>query len=170
MRGTIEGEGDGGTPSRGPVGLRFPSVEGTALTGRLVRLPEDLWGAPALLLVAYRRGAQRDVDLWAAFVRLEAPGLRILEVPVIPAPIWRPFRGMIDGGMRGGVPRPQWSSVVTVYDDGVAVREFVGDRGAPIAYATLLDAGGVVRELEAGGFSEDAGRRLLEALATLTRS
>jgi hypothetical protein len=151
----------------GPVGLRFPSVEGTALTGRLVRLPEDLWGAPALLLVAYRRAAQGDVDLWAAFARREAPGLKVLEVPVIPARVWRPFRGMIDGGMRGGVPKPQWSSVVTVYDDGAAVRDFVGDRGRPVAHATLLDARGAVRALETGGFSEDAGRSVLAALAAL---
>jgi hypothetical protein len=65
------------------------------------------------------------------------------------------------------VPKPQWSSVVTVYDDGAAVRDFVGDRGAPVAHATLLDAGGAVRALESGGFGEDAGRRLLAQLAAL---
>jgi len=31
----------------------------------------------------------------------------------------------------------------------------------------LLDAGGVVRALEDGGISDDAGRRLLAALAAL---
>jgi hypothetical protein len=151
----------------GPIGRAFPWVAGTALSGSRVRFPDDLAGAPALLLIAYRRGAQNDVDRWAAFVRREAPGLKVLEVPVIPALVWRPLRGMIDGGMRGGVPKPQWSSVVTVYDDGAAVRELVGDRGAPVAHATLLDAGGVVRCLEAGGFSDEAGRRLLAALAAL---
>ena len=156
-----------GAEGPSPIGRAFPWVAGTALSGSRVRFPDDLAGAPALLLIAYRRGAQSDVDRWAAFARREAPGLKVLEVPVIPALIWRPLKGMIDGGMRGGVPKPQWSSVVTVYDDGAAVRDFVGDRGAPIAHATLLDAGGVVRALEAGGFSEESGRRLLAALAAL---
>ena len=80
---------------------------------------------------------------------------------MIPALVLLPMRGWIGGGMRGGgmrdgsrhhgVPRPQWSSVVTIYDDGAAVRDFVGDRGAPVTHATLLDAGGVERCVEAGG-------------------
>jgi hypothetical protein len=142
-------------------------VTGTALSGQRLRLPHDLLGGPVLLLVAYRRQAQADVDRWTSMARREAPGLRVIELPVIPALVWRLLQGWIDGGMRGGVPRPQWSNVVTVYDDGAIVRDFVGDRGAPVAHAALLDAGGIVRALEAGGFSEEAGRRLLAAFAAL---
>ena len=147
-----------------PVGRRFPSASGSALSGERVRFPDDVQGAPALLLIAYRRGTQADVDRWAAFVRREAPGLKVFELPVIPALIWRPMQRWIDGGMRGGVPRPQWSSVVTLYDEGAAVRDFVGDRGGHVTHATLLDADGVVLALEAGGFRDEAGRRLLAAL------
>ena len=118
------------------------------------------------MLVAYRRGAQADVDRWAALAR-RALTLRVVELPVIPALIWRPLQGWIDGGMRGGVPRLQWSNVVTVYDDGAIVRGFVGDPGPAVASAVLLDAGGVVRALEAGGFSDEAGRRLVAAFAAL---
>lgn len=60
--------------------------------------------------------------------------------------------GMRSGSMRHGVPRPQGSSVVTIHDEGAAVRDFVGDRGALVTHATLLDAGGVVRCVEAGGW------------------
>lgn len=150
--------------SRAAVGRTFPPVTGTALSGERVRLPRDLLGAPALLLIAYKRAAQDDVDRWAAFARREAPGLRVLELPVIPALLWRPLQGWIDGGMRGGVPRAQWSNVVTFYEDGAAVRDFVGDCGAPVAHAVLLDAGGTVRALETGGFNETAGERLISRL------
>lgn len=152
-----------------PVGRTFPSVSGTALSGRRVRLPHDLFGTPALLLVAYRRGAQADVDQWAEFARREAPAVNVLELPVIPALIWRPLQGWIDGGMRGGVPRPQWSKVITVYEDGAALRDFVGDRGAAVAHAVLLDAGGTMRALEAEGFSDAAGARIMAAVAALAR-
>ena len=78
-------------------------MRGTA-QGERVRFPDDLARRAGAAAVAYRRGAQADVDRWAAFARREAPGLKVLEVPVIPALVWRPFQGMIDGGMRGGVP------------------------------------------------------------------
>lgn len=48
--------------AHGAVGKGFPWVAGTTLPGSRVRFPDDLTGAPALLLVAYRRGAQSDVD------------------------------------------------------------------------------------------------------------
>jgi hypothetical protein len=152
------------------IGRAFPKVTGTALSGQRLRLPYDLGGDPALLLIAYRRGAQADVDRWATFARQEAPELKALELPVIPAIIWRPLQGWIDGGMRGGVPRPQWSNVVTIYEDGAIVRDFVGDPGIAVATAVLLDAGGVVRAVESGGFSDGAGERLAAALATLSRA
>lgn len=162
--------GGSALPRTAALGRRFPVVRGTALSGERVRLPHDLLGAPALLLVAYRRQAQGDVDAWMAMARREAPGLRVVELPVIPAIIWRPLQGWIDGGMRGGVPRPQWSNVVTVYEDGAIVRDFVRDPGAPVATAVLLDAGGVVRVAETGGFSDAAAERLAAALTTLSHA
>lgn len=57
--------------------------------------------------------------------------------------------------------------MVTVYDDGAVVRDFVGDSGGAVARAVLLDAGGGVRALETSGFDEAAGTRLTAALAAL---
>jgi hypothetical protein len=150
-----------------PLDRRFPSVGGTSLARRPVRLPDDLAGAPAVLLVAYRRGTQSDIDRWARFLRAEAPATASLEVPVIPSLVWRPFAELIDGGMRGGVPSGQWSSVVTVYADGAAVREFLGDPGGLSALVVLLDAAGVVRWFHAGGFAPTAGRELLTRLRAM---
>jgi hypothetical protein len=151
------------------VGRRFPSVRGKALSGEPVHLPEDLFGAPALLLCAYRRGTQADVDRWVAFGRARLPAdLRTLEVPIIPAVVWRPLRGWIDGGMRGGVPKAQWASVVTVYDENArAARDFIGGGGEYAAQVLLLDAEGAVRCHEAGGYTDPAALRLAEALAGL---
>jgi len=149
------------------VGRRFPSVSGRALSGETVRIPEDLLGAPALLLCAYRRGTQPDIDRWAAFAGRDFPWLAVYELPIIPSVVWRPFQGMIDGGMRGGVPRRQWSSVVTLYEQGAKVRAFLGDSGGLQASVVLLDAGGVVTFSEAGGYREPAARALTQALRAL---
>jgi len=146
---------------------RFPSVTGNALSGQAVRIPEDFAGAPALLLCAYRRGAQVDVDRWAAFAARELPGIAVYEVPIISSPVWRPLQGWIDGGMRGGVPPSQWARVVTVYADGARAREFIGDGGGPRAQVVLLGADGVVAFHDAGGYRDAAAIALATAVAAL---
>ncbi len=149
------------------IGRRFPSVSGTALSGATVRLPEDLQGAPALLLCAYRRGTQTDVDRWADFAARDLPSLDVYELPIIPGRVWRPMQGWIDGGMRAGVPRRQWSRVVTLYDDGARAREFIGDGGGSRTQVVLLDDAGVVVFHDAGGFGEAAAGRLSAAAVAL---
>ncbi len=149
------------------VGRRFPSVAGRALSGELVRFPEDVLGAPVLLLCAYRRGTQADIDRWAAFAGRELPELAAYELPIIPALVWRPLQGLIDGGMRGGVPRGQWSRVVTLYDQGAKARDFLGDSGGNRAQVVLLDAAGVVAFHDAGGFRAPAAAALEGAARAL---
>ncbi|MGZ4199678.1 MAG: hypothetical protein ACXVP1_05780 [Thermoleophilia bacterium] len=146
------------------VGLRFPSVGGTALSGEYVRFPDDLAGAPAVLIVAYQRMAQGDVWRWFEFLESREPDLKVYEVPTIPATDFRPLASWLDNGMRKGLPRALWPRVVTLYEDGAAVREFLGDSGFVGASVVLLDSGGVVRWFHAHGFTPDKGRSLLDEL------
>jgi hypothetical protein len=153
------------SPAWTRVGRRFPSVAGRALSGETVRIPEDLLGAPALLLCAYRRGTQADIDRWAAFAGRELSQTAVYELPIIPALVWRPFQGMIDGGMRGGVPPRQWPRVVTLYEQGAKARAFLGDDGGAHAIVVLLDGNGVVTFCDAGGFREGVANSLAAARA-----
>jgi hypothetical protein len=163
----------GGTPEAGAgrsesplVGRRFPVVSGRALSGDTVRFPDDLAGAPALLLCAYRRCAQDDIGQWAA-VAGKLPGLAVYELPIIPSRLWRPLQGWIDGGMRGGVPPALWARTVTLYEEGEAARAFIGDSGGCRAQVVLLDAAGVVAFHDARGFSADGAAALAAAVAAL---
>ncbi len=151
----------------GIVGRRFPHVAGRALSGDEVRLPDDLAGAPALLLCAYRRGTQPDADRWAAFAARELPSLVVYELPIISSPLWRPFQGWIDGGMRGGVPPALWSHTVTLYEQGGAAKGFVGDSGGLRTQVVLLDADGVVALHDPRGFSETGAEALAAAVRAL---
>lgn len=150
-----------------PLGKKLPSVAGNSLAGGEVRFPEDLAGRPAVLLVAYRRGTQPDVDRWMAFVGKEAPGVALFEVPTIPNPVWRPVSGWIDSGMRGGVPRVKWGAVVTLYGDAPLLRDFLGDRGGYTTHVVLLDREGRVAWFDAGGFTEESARALAGAIRAL---
>lgn len=149
------------------LGRRFPSVAGRALSGEVVHFPDDLAGAPALLLCAYRRRAQSDVDRWATFAARELPDLAVFELPIIPSRLWRPLQGWIDGGMRGGVPASLWGRTVTLYEEGEVARAFIGDSGGPLAQVVLLDSAGVVVLHDAGGFSAGGAARLASAVAAL---
>ena len=150
------------------VGRRFPAVTGHALSKVVVRFPDDLAGAPAVLLVAYRRTAQADVDSWARALGERSPGVQVYEVPTIPAVVYRPLAGWIDGGMRGGVPKEQWSSVVTLYADGAQVRDFLGEAPRPVAHVVLLDGAGMVRWFNADGYSSRAASGLSDAVADVS--
>ena len=150
-----------------PVGRAFPNVAGRSLAGENVRIPEALAGAPAVLLVAYRRGTQADIDRWLEMLRRDLPSLRALELPAIAAIAWRPLAGWIDSGMRRGVPEPMWASVVTLYEDAGRVREFLGDAGGLTAQVVLLDPDGRVAWFAADGYSEDAAARLRASAAAV---
>ncbi len=147
------------------VGRIFPSVTGRSLAGESVRIPEAFAGAPVVLLVAYRRGTQADTDRWIEMLRRDCPAVRFLEVPTIPNVVWRPLAGWIDNGMRRGVPQAMWPSVVTIYQDGGAVRELLGDEGGLTTHVTVLDAAGRVAWLHAKGYDPEAAAGLRAAVA-----
>jgi len=148
------------------LGKTLPSVVGNSLEGNPVRFPEDQRGQRVLLLVAYRRGTQADIDRWIGWVRREAPDLLFYEVPAIAGLAWRPMAGWIDSGMRGGVPRESWSKVATLYADAPRLKEFLGDSGGYRTHALLLDAEGKVLWYDDRGFTDEGAASLAAALAS----
>lgn len=148
-----------------PLNKKLPAVTGTNLAGERVSLPDDLMGKPAVLLVAYRRGTQADVDQWISLIEEAMPGLAFLEVPAISNPVWRPLQGWIDGGMRRGVPQARWHQVVTLYDDAPILKNFLGDYGSYHTHVALLDGSGLVRWFYAGGFNHAAAEELSRAVS-----
>jgi hypothetical protein len=151
-------------PRRDPTGERFPSVTAQALDATEVRLPEVGAGAPLLLLVGYQQDTQFDLDRWLLALDTAEVKVRVYEVPTIPGLAPRMFSGMIDSGMRRGIPKEDWGGVVTLYGDASRVAAFTGnDDGLP-GRILLLDADGKVVFFHDRGFSVGTLRRLQEAL------
>jgi hypothetical protein len=133
-----------------------------------IRFLEHLAGKPAVLLVAYRREAQEDVDRWLKFFTSDWPEVACYEVPTIAGVIWRPL-AWIDSGMRGGVPENNWPSVVTLYGgNATRLRDSLGDLGSPWACVAALDANGAVGWFNAEGYSDERARELSDVLRRLT--
>jgi outer membrane protein assembly factor BamB len=141
-------------PNRDPLGQRLPSVAGEALDGKAWRLPEDLAGRPAVLLVGYEQRAQFDADRWLfGLLQAETPA-RLLEVPTIPGLFGRVLGETIDSGMRSGIPHEDWGAVVTLYGESAStMKAFTGTERGRNMRVLVLDADGNVRWFHDRGYS-----------------
>lgn len=124
--------------------------------------PDDLSGKVTLIVVAMERSAQPMVDSWIspfrdAFAGLD--GYAWYEVPVIDRKIGFFLSGMIDAGMRAGIPPAVHGSVVTVYGNTRGIMDALGITDHSTASAFLLDQEGVVRLRGEGYGGEEAIRR-----------
>jgi hypothetical protein len=143
---------------------RFPSLATRDLDGAEVALPDDLPGPWDLVVLAFRRRQQPDVDAWRAAIEVEwREGLGFWEVPVIRR-TWRPLRGWIDGGMAGAISRPDLHThTLTAYTHVGAVLDALGTAGSRQVVAVLV-AGGIVRWQAAG---PPDGERIAELRSAL---
>ncbi len=154
------------TPNLNPVGKTFPSVSGNTLAGKAVALPDGLAGQPTILLVAYVQDAQFDVDRWLLGLIQARLSAQIYEVPTIEGFIPTVLSDVIDDGMRSGIPKDDWGSVLTVYDDGARLVAFTGNEVPRNCRAILLDADGKVVWFHDAGYS---ARLVLEIERELTK-
>jgi hypothetical protein len=147
--------------------LRFPALETRDLEGRVVLLPESLPGPADVLVLAFRRGQQRDVDGWRdAVLGLGARSVGFWEIPVI-GRAWSPVRGWIDGGMARAIPDISVRThTLTAYADTGVVRDALGIDG-PGQVAPILVVDGVVRWQARGPATPDAIAELAEAVGGL---
>lgn len=151
-------------PNRDPLGETFPSVGGKGLDGTAVELPDDVGGAPAVLLVGYVQDAQFDADRWLLGLIQAGADVRIYEVPTIRGWVPRMIGGTIDQGMRNGIPEEDWSSVVTVYEGADAIARFTGTEKPRNIRVIALDAEGKVLWFHDRGYSAGTLMELLDSL------
>ncbi|GJM19528.1 MAG: hypothetical protein DHS20C14_17410 [Phycisphaeraceae bacterium] len=149
-------------PSRDPTGLAFPAVTGESLEKVATELPAALGGRPAVVLVGYQQNTQFDIDRWLMGLIQAGAGehAQLMEVPTIPGLVPTMASGWIDDGMRSGIPREDWGSVVTLY----------GKAAKPVAELTGTDRGRLARVLVLDGTGEivwfdDAGYSATKAMA-----
>jgi hypothetical protein len=141
-------------PNADPTGTLLPTVKGKALDGTPRTLPADLAGKPAVLLVGYVQGTQFDIDRWVIGLLQTKTPARIYEIPTIDGLVPTVISGWIDSGMRGGIPKEDWPSVVTVYGSEAArIVAATGNDKPRNARVLLLDAHGRVVWFHDRGFS-----------------
>lgn len=161
--------GCGSSVSPGPAaaieGVAFPTVEGTSLNNRSFQLPAGFDAPYNVLLVAFLREQQADVNTWlnaAADIAADHANVEYYELPTISSG-WTIARGWIDNGMRSGVQAfAARERTITLYTDTARFRELLGIDGPGQIWIGLVDREGKV-------YWSTRGRATPETIAQLQR-
>lgn len=147
---------------------RFPSLEAENLEGQRFLLPAGFKGERNLILVAFQRQQQADVDSWTPILRTMTaahPELQVYELPVL-GRRYRLMRQFIDGGMRRGIPDAAVrAATITLYLDKSAFRRAVGIPDEERISLLLVDRTGRIHWRGAGSFSATTSAELAQELA-----
>ncbi len=149
---------------------RFPRVQGTNLEGRTFSLPSDFESEYNVVLVAFRREQQADVDTWMPLVRqqkLVERGIRVYEVPTL-SRSYRLMRGFIDGGMARGIPdKTAREATITLYIDKSSFKKALGIASEARINAMIVARDGRVMWRADGPFTAASGAELVAILDSL---
>lgn len=99
-----------------------------------------------MVILAFRRRQQRDVDAWVVAL---GPDVPVVEVPLM-GRRWRRASGWIEGGMATGTPAPARSRVWCAYADVGRVLVTIGQRGTRDIAVTVMHRDGTVRAVARG--------------------
>lgn len=146
----------------------FPALTAANLNRREVAMPGGFAGERNLLLIAFERKQQAEIDTWLKELPPIAqahPTLRYYELPTIQK-MNRLVRYFIDNGMRGGIPDiQQRERTITLYIDKEPFKRSLEITSEATIYALLIDKSGRVLWREAGRFTAAKGQALQAALA-----
>jgi hypothetical protein len=137
---------------------RFPKIEGISLSGNKVTFPDVLIGKPSVLAVAFRQKAQRCINTWADELLLKYginKSVNYYEIPMLGGQ-YTMARNWIDGGMRGGVPKPLHDYTVTYYGPLRLYFKSLDISNKGDCYMFVLDSEGIVVDRH-NGYSTETG-------------
>jgi hypothetical protein len=155
------------------VAPHFPAVQGKNLNGRSFSLPADFGGELNVVLIAFKREQQADVDTWTPMLRRLADThqrVRVYELPTLPRTL-KLIRGFIDGGMRGGIPDTAVrAATITLYIDKTPFKQAINIFTEDQIQVVLADRTGRIHWRWIGRFGDAAGAALEQAVAAASES
>jgi hypothetical protein len=145
---------------------QLPTIDAQNLNERALRLPQDLPAEKTLVLIAFERQQQANLDTWIAGLQLNRSPMPWIETPVID-PKNAFVRGFIDSGMRRGIPdTAARERTITLYTDRAAFSKAMGLRDPfKNVYLAVVERSGRVLLLVEGDYSAEKAKLLLQAMA-----
>jgi hypothetical protein len=148
--------------------IRFPELKASNLEKREFTLPQDFEGERNLVLIAFEREQQKDLDTWLRemkrFQEID-PGFAYYELPTI-SRLNAFSRWFIDSGMRRGIPdKSARGRTITLYLDKNPFKEALGINSEKQVYALLVDKSGNILWRTEGTFDEQKAESLRNAFS-----
>ncbi len=144
------------------IGDSFPEITGDLLSYKKITIPEHCKGKVSILIVAFKRGTQPQVDSWTTPLMQEFSNdsdFRFLEIPMI-SNFYSWISGYIDNGMRGGIVESMHKNVMTYYGPLDRYFTYFDVQDKKLCYLFLLDREGKIQFL-ANGESSSAQLTIL---------
>jgi ATP10 protein len=128
------------------IGKVFPELKAQTLSKKDVVFPKDVAGKPTIICIAFVGNAQSLVDTWTTPILKKYPNQEVnfYEIPMIKG-AWGIVSGMIDGGMRSGVPKELHGNVATYYGSLTDYKTNLMMPDKNSCYLFLLDKTGVIQ-------------------------
>lgn len=143
--------------------MQFPQIQTKDLNGNIVNLPQDFKGKLNLILVAYERWHQKDVDSWVPLLdKLEAKiaDFCYYELPVVGEMGWFGQK-QLDFWMRTGIPdKDTRAKTLTLYISRHQFRQDLEITNKNHISLLLLDKEGRVIWRTLGAYTEESGHAL----------
>lgn len=150
----------------------FPRIEGKALTGDKFEVPGDLGRARNLILVAFLREHQEDIDTWiprADSLEKAFEDFTFYEFPILPE-MNAVSRWFIYQGMRSGITSdPARARTVTFHLDKEPFRESLGIESEDYISVFLVNAEGAVLWRATGKWNREKEEDLRRAMGEAPR-
>ncbi|MEO8661923.1 MAG: hypothetical protein ABI693_25880 [Bryobacteraceae bacterium] len=146
----------------------FPPLKAANLNGKDMAIPAEFEGDYNLVVIAFKRKQQANVDTWLKPMTKIAEthkSLRYYELPTIDKlnPVTRWF---INNGMRSGIPdKAQRARTITLYIDKKPFKSGLKLPSEDTIHALLLDRAGLVVWRATGDYTEDYGKSLEQFLS-----
>ncbi|MGL4404217.1 MAG: hypothetical protein ACRCT6_00530, partial [Notoacmeibacter sp.] len=144
---------------------KMPPVKAADLNEKEVSWPQGLPAKRTILLFAFERNQQDNIDGWVSGMKLKGSGAPAwYEVPLInnPGALGRWF---IDNGMRSGIKETtDRARVVTVYTKKSAFMKSLGIPNESDVHALVVDRNGDVIVRVSGDYSIAGAAKIRSAL------
>jgi hypothetical protein len=152
------------------VGTKFPTISAETLAGTRLTLPDAAEGNITLIVIAFKREAQAQLDSWLRPYLQEfgtKPGFTFYEIPML-ALYWKLMSWMIDSGMRSGIEVKKHNNVMTYYGNINKYRRALDLDHLTRGYVFLLDPEGVIRWQGQGYSTKDALQEIRDCVNEIT--
>lgn len=153
------------------VGIEFPKISAKTLAGTKITLPDTAKGNITLIIIAFKRESQPQLDSWLKPFMKEfngKPGFTFYEVPML-AIYWKLLGWMIDSGMRSGIKEEKHKNVMTYYGNYKHYQRVLKLDDITFGYAFLLDREGIIRWHGRGYATKDTISKMLDCAKRLAK-